>query len=203
MLAVNNYSIKLNKFFQSLYIKKQYINKLKIELLDLQLNEQKNYKYIYSNILKDNNDPYKSYQDNLIVYVLDITFSKSNTLMHLMNTSGKVIFFCSAGSLNFKGKNNKKRRFLVFRLMYNLLLTKLMFLKNKSIALHLKNVGSSKSWLIRKLKSKFFIKIVKNFTVFPYNGCRKRKVKRKKIRTKKLKNKFFKKKKKEYTSTFI
>jgi len=189
----NNSSIQLNNFFQSITLKKQYINKLKKNINNLQFNKQKNYKYLYSNIFK-NMDNHKLYQENLIVYIIDITFSKSNTLIHLMDTSGKIIFFCSAGSLNFKGKNNKKRRFLVFRAMYNIILTKFKFIKRYSIALHLKNVGSSKSWIIRKLKSKFFIKVVKNFTLFPYNGCRKKKVRRKKIRTKKLKNKFLKKK---------
>jgi len=179
---------QLNNFFRDVSIKKQYINKLKKQWNYLQSYKQINYKLLYSKSLQQNyinNYHQLNNSSDLILYIIDITFSKSNTLLHVMNPSGKVIFFCSAGNLNFEGKRNKKRRFLVFKSMYNMLLTKLRFLKTKPIALHLKNVSFNKFWIIKKLKTKFFIKVIKNFTVFPYNGCRKKKVKRKKFRTKK------------------
>jgi hypothetical protein len=50
-----------------------------------------------------------------------------------MDFSGKLKFFCSAGSFGYKGKN-KKSRYSVFRDLYRVLVSKLKFLKNKPIA---------------------------------------------------------------------
>jgi ribosomal protein S11 len=101
----------------------------------------------------------------LVMYIIDITFSRSNTFLNVMDPSGNLKFFCSAGCLQHKGKN-KKFRFNVFKSIYHVLTTKLRFLKGKPIALHLKNVGFNKYWLIKKLKSRFFIKSVKVLIFF-------------------------------------
>ena len=140
--------------------------------------KEKNYKLLDSQIsLKK-----KSCEENyLISYIIDITFSQTNTLLHVTDPLGNLKFFCSAGSLNFKGKA-KRSRFLVFREMYNILVSKLKFLKGQPIAVHFKNVGSSRVWILKKLKKKFFIRVVKSFSLYPYNGCRKRKMRRKKFK---------------------
>ena len=109
-----------------------------------------------------------------------ISFSRSNTLLHVMNSSGILKFFCSAGNLSYKG-NSKKARALVLKSMINLLVRKLKFLRYKPIALHLKNVRFMRFWIVKRFKKKFTIRIVKNFNSYPYNGCRKRKVRRKKF----------------------
>ena len=98
-----------------------------------------------------------------------------------MDFSGKLKFFYSAGSFNYSGKS-KKARYVVFRELYRVLISKLKFLKNKPVALHLKNVGYNKSWIVKKLKKKFFIKSVRSFNLYPHNGCRKRKMRRKKFK---------------------
>jgi ribosomal protein S11 len=95
-----------------------------------------------------------------------------------MDFSGNLKFFCSAGSLQYKGKR-KKARYLVFRDMFRILNSKLKFLKSQPLALHLKNVGSAKVWIVKTLKKKLFIKIIKSYDLYPHNGCRKRKVRRK------------------------
>jgi ribosomal protein S11 len=95
-----------------------------------------------------------------------------------MDFSGNLIFFCSAGSLQYKGKR-KKARYLVFRDMFRVLISKFKFLKLQPLALHLKNVGSAKFWIIKLLKKKLFIKVVKSYDLYPHNGCRKRKIRRK------------------------
>ena len=146
--------------------------------------KQQNYKILNSKLIQNKT----SILDNnlLIMYIIDITFARSNTFLHIMDSSGKLKFFCSAGYLNYKGKT-KKFRFQVLKSIYRVLVTKLRYLKGKPIALHLKNVGFNKSWIIKKLKNKFIVKIVKVFNLFPFNGCRKKKVIRKKIKLKRKK----------------
>jgi ribosomal protein S11 len=176
-LNIINSNFNLNTFLKSLSIKKQYIKNLKKQSLFLDTIKQSNYKLINKNFSKNR---YVSTNlnylitDNLIMYIIDITFSRSNTFLHVMDSSGKLKFFCSAGHFQLKGKN-KKFRFNVFKNIYRILITKLKFLKGKPIALHLKNVGFNKFWMVKKLKTKFFVKVVKIFNLFPFNGCRKKK----------------------------
>lgn len=165
---------KFNIFFQSVKSKKQYLKKLrqKIILLESCITSD-NYRRIP--VAKNNR------VDCLVSYVIDITFSLTNTLLHVMDPSGKIKFFRSAGDFNYSGKS-KRTRFTVFREMHAFLISKLKFAKHKPIALHLKNVGANKVWIIRKLQKKFFIQVVRNFSCYPYNGCRKPKAVRKKVK---------------------
>lgn len=185
-------NIDLNKFLQSILIKKQYIKKLKKQSIFLNNIEQQNYKLLNQQLVRQNKLNILGH--NLVVmYIIDITFSRSNTFLHVMDSSGNLKFFCSAGYLNYKGKT-KKFRFQVFKSIYRILTTKLQYLKGTPIALHLKNVGSDKSWIIRKLKKKFIIKVIKIFNLFPFNGCRQKKIVRKKSRFKKRTKRIIKKK---------
>lgn len=173
-----NINFDLNKFFNSLTLKKQYIKQLKNKIFLFNSIKKNNYKILNNTLGYD----FKQIKrDNLVMYIIDITFARSNTLLHVMDSIGKLKFFCSAGNLNYKGRR-KKARWSVFKGIYRLLVTKLRFLKGKPIALHLKNVGLNKVWIIKKLKKKFFIKVVKIFTLYPHNGCRKRKIRRKKFK---------------------
>lgn len=179
----NNYNSinNINKIFETVSIKKQYIKNLKNQVNLLSDVKQKNYKLLNSKI--SSIDVNKCIDDQVVMYIINIIFSRSNTFLNVTDPSGNLKFFCSAGCLQHKGKN-KKFRFNVFKNIYHVLTTKLRFLKGKPIALHLKNVGFNKHWLIKKLKSRFFIKSVKSFNIFPHNGCRKRKVRRKKLKKK-------------------
>lgn len=173
-----------NQFFKTLHIKKQYLQNLKKQSLGLNEVKQENYKFVNKVLSQKLEQQNNTLIDNVILYIIDITFSRSNTFLHVTDSSGNLKFFCSAGHLQHKGKRNKKSRFSVFKSIYHILLTKLKFLKGKPIALHLKNVGLKRFWIIKKLKIYFFIKIVKVFNLFPFNGCRKKKVKRKKFKKK-------------------
>lgn len=181
-MSLNNFNPKLNQLFKILSLKKQYLQKLKEQSVVLTELKKKNYKIINKNLKPGS---VLANLDHVVMYIIDITFSRSNTFLNVMDTSGKLKFFCSAGHLQFKGKRNKKSRFLVFKSICHILLTKLKFLKGKPIALHLKNVGFKRFQIIKKLKTHFFIKLVKVFNLFPFNGCRKKKVRRKKIKKRK------------------
>jgi ribosomal protein S11 len=173
----NSFKINLNKLLKSIFIKKQQLQNLKKQSLLLNNVIQENYKLINKKFFKITNNNL-SFNNN-ITYIIDITFSKSNTFLHVTDALGKLNFFCSAGHLQYKGKT-KKIRYNVLKSFYHVLITKLKFLKNKSVALHLKNVGFNKFFIIKLLKKKFYIKIIKIFNIFPFNGCRKKKVVRKK-----------------------
>jgi ribosomal protein S11 len=175
-----NYTSKFNldKFFREIKLKKQYIKQLKNKVIFLNSLKEKNYKKLNSLLYEDHKKSNK--EDFLISYIIDITFSRTNTFLHVMDFSGHLKFFCSAGSLQYKGKSKKSRSFIL-KDMYKVLISKVRFLKYQPIALHLKNVGFSKFWIIKLFKKKFFIKIVKSFSNYPYNGCRKKKMRRKKF----------------------
>lgn len=117
--------------------------------------------------------------DFLIFYILYFNFSSSNTSLHITDSSGKSKIFYSAGLLDLKGKQKVVRRLVLVRLFNLLTLLKLKFIKNFPVAVHFKNVGSNKFLIVKKLKRTFFIKIIKTFELTAYNGCRKKKKRRK------------------------
>jgi len=175
-----NYKLNLVEFFREVQLKKQYIKQLKNKVSLLNFLKKKNYKKLNSKLSCFSSSK-QSYKDNcLVTYIIDITFSKTNTFIHAMDFSGKLKFFSSAGALQYRGKN-KKFRSVVLRDMYKIFISKLKFLKNQPVALYLKNVRFAKSQIIKLFKKKFFIKIIKSFNTYPYNGCRKKKMKRKKF----------------------
>ncbi len=179
-----NINVNLNKFLKDLSLKKKYFKKVNEQSNVLVNLKQKNYRLLNNFMLTKLKN--ESINEHIIMYIIDITFSRSNTFLHVMDSKGQLKFFASAGHFNYKGKN-KKFRPNVLKSIYKILLTKLKYLKDKPIALHLKNVGFNKFWIIKKLKAKFFIKTVKVFNLFPFNGCRNKKIRRKKIKTKKKK----------------
>jgi ribosomal protein S11 len=115
----------------------------------------------------------------LIVYVITVTFLKANTNINVSDIKGNVKLSFTSGSVNLVGKQKKNRLKSVSRLV-SLLAKKATFLKNYPVAVHLHNVSSYKFLILKKLKFNFFIRLVKSFNLAPYNGCRKKKVRRKK-----------------------
>lgn len=124
-------------------------------------------------------------QDFMVVYVVNVSFLKANTTIHVSDIQGNLKLFFSAGSVDLAGKQKKNRRIAVSKLI-SLLLKKAMFLSRKPVALHLNNVNFYKNLIVRKLKRNLYIKIIKVFNQTPHNGCRKKKLRRKKY-TKKFK----------------
>lgn len=178
MKQKDNIHFDFNKFLRSVKLRKQYIKELKKKIFLLNNSKEKAYKNLSSTLVPKTK--LFSIDEHLVMYVIDITFTRTNTLLHVMDFSGELKFFCSAGSFKYTGKG-KKLRSTVFRDFYRILVSKLKFLQSKPIALHLKNVGYNKFWIIKKLKKKFFIKVIRSFNFYPHNGCRKRKMRRKKF----------------------
>lgn len=160
-----------------------YSKKLISFILQLKsiLNKKQKYRRQLFNFLKKDFDraAFIHKKTTTIMYSICFSFSPVNTFLYVTDALGSLKFSYSAGSLGFKGKS-KKIRFLVLKLFFKKLrILKLTTLKNKPVALVLKNVGSYKSQIIKKLKKKFFIQILKSYQTHSYNGCRHKKKSRK------------------------
>jgi ribosomal protein S11 len=179
MHKINLSIFDYNTFFKDVKLKKQYVQNLKSKTSLFTNVSENNYKFFNPGFLSVDKS-FKSPNDYLVTHIIDISFARSNSFLHVMDYSGKLKFFYSSGFFKYSGKN-KKSRYNVFRDFYRVLVSKLNFLRGKPIALHLKNVGYNKSWIVKKLQKKFFIKCIKSFNFYPYNGCRKSKMRRKKF----------------------
>ena len=176
--------LDLNKFFKKIFLKKQYIRQLKNKITLLNHIKKNKHKVLNSELFKiSKNFPIKKISE--VSYILDFSFSKTNTTLHVMDCSGKTKFFYSAGLFYFKGKQKKLQSHAILKKFYKILVSDLSFLKSSKIAIHFKNknINYKISWFLKKLREKFFIAVVKFFTVYPYNGCRRKKQKKKKFRT--------------------
>lgn len=123
---------------------------------------------------------------NLIMYIINIVLSPTNTFVNVVDLKGNVLISISAGSLNLT-KFQKKTQPMALLSVFKMLLLKARFLRNKPVAFHFKNVKRfHESFFINSLKSKFYIKSFQSYNLLPHNGCRPKKLKKIKIRTKRL-----------------
>ena len=99
MSYYNQIQPSFNKFFMLLHYKKQYLNKIKIKAHLLNKLKKTNYKKVG---LKSFNTSINSYNPPFVTYILEISFSKKNTLFHLSDFSGNIKFFYSAGMYNLQ-----------------------------------------------------------------------------------------------------
>lgn len=166
-LFLSNISLKK----KSLYYKK--INNSILKLKDV-LNEKQQYKKLDSFISKP---VIREKQSNnfILVYIIHFSFSATNTFLHITDTFGNLKFQYSAGLVDFKGKQKKSRVQVLTRFLRELRKIKISVLKDKPVALHLNNVGSYRYFIIKNLKKFFFIRLIKNFETYSYNGCRQKK----------------------------
>ena len=179
---MSNYNLTkldLNRFLKEIHLKKQYLKKVQNQVYSLNKLKEINYRKIG---LRFSNTAAKPFNTVFVTYIIEISFSKKNTLFHISDCSGNIKFFYSAGSFQQKGKG-KTARSIVLRKFYRLLISKLKFVKKVPIAVHFKNADSNMFWFLKKLKKKFFIVLVKHFNQYPYNGCRKKKIRRKKFKS--------------------
>jgi small subunit ribosomal protein S11 len=159
-----------------------YVKNLKIQIDSLKKIKENDYKNIS---IKRNQLKSETSQNLVVMYVINISFLKANTTIHISDIKGNMKLFYSAGSVGLAGKQKRKRRVAVSKLI-SLLLKRAIFLNKKPIALHLNNVNFYKNLIVSKLKRTLYIRVIKSFNQAPYNGCRKKKLRRKKY-TKKFK----------------
>jgi len=101
----------------------------------------------------------------------------NNTIVTFADLSGKVLAWCSAGSLGFKGA--KKATPYAATQIVNTSAEKVEKYGLKEIEVYVKGVGSGREASIRALANKDFeITLIKDLTPIPHNGCRPRKPRR-------------------------
>lgn len=116
-----------------------------------------------------------------VSYVLIVLFSKKkNTRVVLLTASGKLIGSYSSGFVGLKGKE-KLNRNLALRKIFLILKKSAPIITNTPISLHLHNASHSVNSIIKLASQFFLVTSVKLFDMKPYNGCRKKKLRRKKF----------------------
>ena len=124
--------------------------------------------------------------ENVIRYVINIRFSPSNTIVNLTDIKGNTLITVSEKSVNFS-KDSKRFQVMSAIKIFQNLLTKASFIKNKAVSINFKNTKRyQESFCIKMLQSKVFIKSIQSYNYIPHNGCRPKKLKRVKLRTKRL-----------------
>jgi small subunit ribosomal protein S11 len=181
----NNLASKLNLEVSLLQKEKIYVKTLLTQAKYLKKLKENNFKRLSVQKYISNNNKKINPQDFMIMYIINISFTKANTIINISDIQGNLKLFYSAGSVQLSGKQKRKRRIAILKLI-SLILKKATFLGRKPIALHLNNVNFYKNLIVRKLKRNLYIRILKVFNQTPYNGCRKKKLRRKKY-TKKFK----------------
>lgn len=178
MLNINNNNRVKSTIFNFIQLKKKYIKKLVNSIIILECFRKQFYQSLH--FFLSNNYLLQYKKDFLVSYVIYFCFSMSNTVLHISDATGNLKISCSAGLIDLQGKQKVVRRLALTRFFNILYLAKSKFLKKKPVAIHFKNVNNSNKFLIvKKLKKKFFIKIIKTFDLNAYNGCRKKKIRRK------------------------
>lgn len=184
-----------NKFLDSNY---SVLNNVKLKskllhekaILLKQSKTEKNNFFLFDRLL-DQNDAIDTNNFISVRYILGISSYRTNTILFLTDIKGNLIFSITSGAINLVGKQKVKKPSSVLRLI-QFFLNRIKFLKNEPISLHLKNFNFSllKTVVTVLEKNSIIISTIKNYKFRPHNGCRPRKLKRKKRR-----KVFFKKKK--------
>lgn len=103
--------------------------------------------------------------------------SYNNTIVAFSDLSGKILSWCSAGSLGFKGA--KKATPYAATQIVNTAAEKVAKYGLRDIDVYVKGVGSGREASIRALANNDFeITLIKDITPIPHNGCRPRKPRR-------------------------
>lgn len=101
----------------------------------------------------------------------------NNTLITFSDMGGKVLAWCSAGSLGFKGA--KKATPYAATQIINAASEKVAKYGLKEIEVYVRGVGSGREASIRALANNDFdILLIKDLTPIPHNGCRPKKTRR-------------------------
>lgn len=120
----------------------------------------------------------------LVNIIIGVSIYKNNVVVFVSDVKGKLLYFNTSGLLKLETK--KKRIDIIFKLLIKLMREKKFFKSDTSIALHLKNSNQKISSSIIKFMCNNLthknIQIIKIKNNKPHNGCRPKKVRRKKFR---------------------
>lgn len=115
---------------------------------------------------------------NLITHIIHVNLLNSNIIVNITDLNGIPIIYCSSGIVNFSG--SQKTKHLALQSIINKITYKSKNLNHNKFAIHFKGIKKDRKKIYKKLKKKFEIKTLKVFNLSPHNGCRPRKIKKKK-----------------------
>ena len=166
------------------FYNKKYVERLNQVISYLnQVKESKSIRLLYNNL----NLGHESFDDrnlkkDLIRYIINIKFTESNTLVNVTDIEGNPKVFITSGIVGLKGKMKKYQPTAIVKILKSLI-SKLKFVGVSPVAIHFRGAKRYHILLVIKLlKSKIFIKNIRNYNLKAYNGCRPRKMKRLKQR---------------------
>ena len=106
MSDYNSTQYNLNRFLKKIHLKKQYFKKIQNKSCVLSELKEENYKRVNSKFFQNS---ISLSSTTFVMYIIEISFSKKNTLFHVSDFSGNIKFFYSAGSFHQKGKGKLAR----------------------------------------------------------------------------------------------
>ena len=175
LLHINKNKLKKKDLIQIRYLKK-IIEKIQIQKdFFTYLKKTKNYKTLRYKLTSDS---LNFMSNNLVKYVIGISVYHTNTIMYVSDIKGKVKFFCTANSLGLK----KKKKIVILAKLIKYTLSKTDFItKSDTVAVHFTNCTKRlTSFSLYFLKKLYNIEVIKVKNNQPFNGCRPKKIKRKK-----------------------
>ena len=115
---------------------------------------------------------------NLIKYIIGISIYSTNIIMYVSDIKGTIKFFCTSNSLGLK----KKKKIVTLSKLIKYTISKVDFIfNNELVSLHFKNCTERLSSYASFILSQHYnIEVIKVKNNTPHNGCRPRKIKRKK-----------------------
>lgn len=184
LLYIRKNKLQRSNLLQITHLK-NLIYEIKIQIFDFkELKKKKKIKslrFLLQKNLQKNSLILKS--RTLINYILGISIYRTQIILYLSNIKGTIIFFTTSGFLGIKKKQKKKKIAVLIKLIKFMILKAKFVSKNHLIALHLKNFNERLSIFVSFFLSKYYnIELIKININEPHNGCRPRKLKRKKKR---------------------
>lgn len=172
-----------DNLLQVLYLK-SLLKKLKEQMFFFKkMKKNKIIKNLRFNLLKKNQQFLNFKSNNLIKYIMGISIYATNLVIYLSDIKGKIKFFCTAGSLGLNKKEKKKKVAVLIKLVKAMIFKIKFVSKNDLIALHLRNFNEKLGTFILSFLIKYYnIETIKINNNQPHNGCRPRKLKRKRRR---------------------
>lgn len=166
--------------------KKQNSLSIYYKLVSIMSNQKQTYSNVYEKVITFVTDPTKLLEKKVKTqYILKIIFSKSNIMVNVTDVKGLTLMKETIGNLKqFQGSQKTKK------IALNLLLRKLKFrfreLKNTAMALQLQGSNRNKIKWSKKVINYFNITKIFSENVHPFNGCKYKKIKRKKFKSRLL-----------------
>ena len=120
--------------------------------------------------------------ENLIRFIIGISAYRNNVIVYVTDIKGKLRYYKSSGMLGLLKKQRKRSVRVIFKLL-KLLISDNKHLKiNFANALHLKNINKKMCAIVLNFLSKnsISVKSVRLRNHQPHNGCRPKKIRRKK-----------------------